>query len=136
MRLATIQRVVRAQPFPGGSAHFTLFGLATAGRDSGDLAFERLHAAEHLSLLTRAVRAAGATPEVRVTLLDPRFSRVSEGLDAVDDPGRKSGRGYYSGLCFKVYARRRRGGRRRLRRLDGPPARQPQGTVTDQRPRP
>ncbi|WP_205315493.1 hypothetical protein [Nonomuraea lactucae] len=105
VRLAALQRVVRAQRFPSGfSSHFTLFGLVTAGRDTGGLAFERRHLAEHLSLLSRAVRACGAEPEVRVTLLDPAFEAVASDLDAVGDPGRQSGRGYYGGLCFKVYA--------------------------------
>ena len=37
VKLAGIQRVVRAQQFQGAGApaHFTLFGLVTAGRDEG-----------------------------------------------------------------------------------------------------
>lgn len=107
VRLAAFQRVVRAQHFAGAGAyaHFGLFALVSADRDTGSLAFERRHLAEHLSLLTDALRACGiADPEVRVTVLDPRFAPVTEGLDATDDPERESGRGYYSGLCFKIYA--------------------------------
>ncbi|MEU7864173.1 hypothetical protein [Nonomuraea sp. NPDC049141] len=107
VRLAALQRVVRAQHFAGAGAypHFGLFALVSADRDTGNLAFERRHLAEHLRLLTDAVRACGiAEPEVRVTVLDPRFAHVTAGLDATDDPGRESGRGYYSGLCFKIYA--------------------------------
>src|ERR1700722_7167563 len=38
VRLAAIQRVVRAQPFPAGwSAHFNLLAMVTAGRDEGSL---------------------------------------------------------------------------------------------------
>lgn len=39
VRLAAVQRVVRAQRFDGTGrfAHFTLFGLVSAGRDSGGL---------------------------------------------------------------------------------------------------
>ncbi|MGN9844031.1 hypothetical protein ACTMTI_38495 [Nonomuraea sp. H19] len=106
VRLATVQRVVRAQRFEGAVsyAHFTLFALVTAGRDTGDLAFERQHAAEHLAILTKAVRACGVqAPEARVTVLDERFERVAAPLDATPDPDREGGRGYYSGLCFKIY---------------------------------
>lgn len=110
VRLATVQRVVRAQPVPAGLfAHFSLFGAVTAGRDSGDLAFERQHLAEHAGMLAAACRALGASAvELAVTVLDPRFEGL---LDAVPDvpvrpfPDREGGRGgYYEGLCFKVYA--------------------------------
>ncbi|MGA5759927.1 hypothetical protein [Nonomuraea bangladeshensis] len=51
------------------------------------------------------MRACGAgEPEARVTVLDERFERVAAALGGTPDPGRESGRGYYSGLCFKVYA--------------------------------
>ncbi|SEH03325.1 hypothetical protein SAMN05444920_13543 [Nonomuraea solani] len=106
VRLAALQRVVRAQHFTGpvSYAHFTLFALVTAGRDTGGLAFERQHAAEHLAVLTAAVRACGvAAPEVKVTVLDERFEPVAAGLDAGRDPDREGGRGYYTGLCYKIY---------------------------------
>ncbi|MGP4098842.1 hypothetical protein [Nonomuraea sp. KM90] len=108
VRLAALQRVVRAQRFEGAAsyAHFTLFAVITAGRDTGDLAFERAHAAEHLAVLTAAVRACGgADAETRVTVLDDRFERVAAELDATPDPDRQGGRGYYSGLCFKIYGK-------------------------------
>lgn len=107
--LATVQRVVRAQQVPAGLfAHFSLFGAVTAGRDSGDLAFERQHLAEHARLLAAACRALGASAvELAVTVLDPRFEDL---LGSVPDvpvrpfPDREGGRTYYEGLCFKVYA--------------------------------
>ncbi|MEV4178439.1 hypothetical protein [Nonomuraea sp. NPDC049709] len=108
VRLAALQRVVRAQRFEGAAsyAHFTLFAVITAGRDTGDLAFERTHAAEHLAVLTAAVRACGgADAEARVTVLDERFERVAAELDATPDPDRPGGRGYYTGLCFKIYGK-------------------------------
>ncbi|MEV6826803.1 hypothetical protein [Amycolatopsis sp. NPDC051102] len=109
VRLATVQRVVRAQQVAAGLfAHFSLFGAVTAGRDSGDLAFERQHLAEHAGLPAAACRALGASAvELAVTVLDPRFEGL---LDAVPEvpvrpfPEREGGRGgYYTGLCFKVY---------------------------------
>jgi hypothetical protein len=113
VRLAAIQRVVRAQQFEGPArfAHFSLLAVVSAGRDSGSLAFERHHATEHLALLTAALRRAGARRvQIRLTLLDPRFTPVAEAIrrsivdaELVDDPGRRPG-GYYTGLCFKVLA--------------------------------
>ncbi|WP_143116023.1 hypothetical protein [Lentzea xinjiangensis] len=97
VRLAAVQRVVRAQLFGGAGrfAHFTLFAAVSAGRDRGSLAFEREHFAEHLSFL----RSACGDVEVRVTVLDPRFEAVRGDLPT--DPSRRTG--YYQGLCFKVY---------------------------------
>ncbi|MFD5827798.1 hypothetical protein [Lentzea sp. NPDC060358] len=97
VRLAAVQRVVRAQLFGGEGrfAHFTLFALVSAGRDRGSLAFERQHLAEHVAFL----REACGEVEVRVTVLDPRFEVVRGDLPA--DPSRHTG--YYQGLCFKVY---------------------------------
>lgn len=109
VRLATVQRVVRAQHVPAGLfTHFSLFGAVTAGRDSGDLAFERQHLAEHAGLMAGACRALGASAvELAVTVLDPRFEGLLEPVPGVPVrafPDREGGRGYYEGLCFKVYA--------------------------------
>jgi len=97
VRLAAVQRVVRAQRFEGAGrfAHFTLFGAVSAGRDRGSLAFERQHFAEHMDFL----RAACGDIEVRVTVLDPRFEVLRGALPAA--PSRHTG--YYKGLCFKVF---------------------------------
>ena len=118
VHLAANQRVVRAQHFdaPGMSAHFQIFALVSAGRDVGGLAFERETLALHLRFAAEALAAAGIDETtIRVTLLDPAFEPVLEHVTAVllaeipnvrvvPDPTRESGRGYYSGLCFKVYA--------------------------------
>jgi hypothetical protein len=114
VRLATIQRVVRGQQFAEAArfAHFSLLGLVSAGRDTGSLAFERKHATEHLTLLTRGLRRAGVQRvQIRLTLLDPGFAEVAETVgdsikdaEVLDDPARTSGRGYYTGLCYKVLA--------------------------------
>ena len=97
VRLAAVQRVVRAQLFEGAGrfAHFTLFAAVSAGRDRGSLAFERRHFLEHLAFL----REACGDIEVRVTVLDPRFEALRGDLPA--DPSRTTG--YYQGLCFKVF---------------------------------
>lgn len=97
VRLAAVQRVVRAQRFEGAGrfAHFTLFAAVSAGRDRGSLAFERQHFAEHIAFL----REACGDVEVRVTVLDPRFEVLRGELPA--DPSRRTG--YYKGLCYKVF---------------------------------
>ena len=80
----------------------------TAGRDTGNLAFERQHLAEHARLLAAGCRALGADAvELAVTVLDPRFAALTDELPVPvrPSPEREGGRGgYYEGLCFKVYA--------------------------------
>jgi hypothetical protein len=106
IRLATVQRVVRAQLFtaPGRSAHFGLLGMVTAGRDTGDLTFERRHAVEHLRYL---VAALPAPVRLRLTAWQPRYAAVIEAVraalpdvDIVDHPTREAGRAYYTGFAF------------------------------------
>jgi hypothetical protein len=113
VRLAASQRVVRAQHFdaPGMPAHFQLFALVTAGRDTGSQTFEHQHLAEHLRFAIQAMSTAGVgQAEIRVTCLDPAAEpilahvRASTGADIIADPGRSTGRGYYSGLCYKIHA--------------------------------
>jgi hypothetical protein len=115
IRLAAIQRVVRAQRFaPGMAAHFGLLAMVTAGRDEGSLRFETAALAEHLRFAAGGLRAAGA-PEV-VLALTP-LSDAGERLAAAagDDlagtgirieavPAEAGRQAYYRHLCFKVYA--------------------------------
>ncbi|MFI5532900.1 hypothetical protein ACIA8O_30630 [Kitasatospora sp. NPDC051853] len=116
VRLAASQRVVRAQRFQGAgmSAHFQLFAVVTAGRDSGGQRFEREHLLEHLRFAARALAGpTGGRAEIRLTVLDASAAPLLEhvrtelagtpGLDVVEDPDRATGRGYYSGLCYKVH---------------------------------
>ncbi len=119
VRLAAVQRVTRAQRFDGpvSFAHFTIFGLVTAGRDVGNRTFERETLAEQCAVLSEVVLAAGvAAVEVRLTaLVDDAVARTVEAIDAalthlgdratvVEDPDRATGCGYYQYLCFKVHA--------------------------------
>jgi hypothetical protein len=116
IHLAASQRVVRAQHFgaPGVAAHFQLLGYVSAGRDVGSLSFERENLVTHLRFGADALAAFGVTETtIRVTLLDPAFEPVLDhvtaaladrpGVRVIPDPTRESGRGYYSGLCFKVH---------------------------------
>jgi hypothetical protein len=109
VRLAATQRVVRAQPFAGPAswAHFQIFGLVTAGRDRGHRFFERVHLGEHIAYQVAALQAAGADHiQVELTDLTGEWTAVvaelQERFDAVVNPDRQGGAGYYEGLCFKV----------------------------------
>jgi hypothetical protein len=116
VRLAAVQRLVRAQQVPGAGffAHFSLFGLVTAGRDEGSLRFECRAAAEHLRWAARSLAAAGLTGiEVAMTPMSDAGERITAvvrgeladlAVSVVTDRDRSSGRGYYRDLCFKVSA--------------------------------
>jgi hypothetical protein len=106
---------------PGAAAHFQLLGYVSAGRDVGSLRFERESLATHLRFGADALAAFGITETtIRVTLLDPAFEPVLDhvtaaladrpGVRVIPDPTRESGRGYYSGLCFKVHGLTARAG--------------------------
>ena len=62
LRLCSSQRVVRLQPFdfPGFTPHFRLFGMVSAGRDTGSSAFEMRHLGEHIGAYLRLFRALNA----------------------------------------------------------------------------
>jgi hypothetical protein len=91
VRLATSQRQVRAQQYgdPGALAHFQLFGLVTAGRDTGSWRFERAALFAHVVAcvgILHAARAAGFRfAEVRVTLQDLGDGVRAEPISAVRD---------------------------------------------------
>ncbi len=115
VRLAAVQRVVRAQRFPDGwSAHFGLFATVTAGRDRGSRLFEEASIAEQLRFAAAALRTAGVA---RVQVALTPLSEAGEGIAAaaaaalatepaeiITDHDRAGGRGYYRDLCFKVNA--------------------------------
>jgi len=115
VRLAATQRVARAQQFSGpvSFAHFQLLGAVTAGRDTGSYAFERDAVTTHLGSAAAGLRRLGASRiRLELTCLDPAMSGVTaaaaaalagaEAVEVADAPQRRSGRGYYTGLCFKV----------------------------------
>jgi hypothetical protein len=118
VKLAATQRVVRAQYFgtaPGMLAHFQLFALVTAGRDTGNRAFERQHLTEHLRFAAAVLSSTGfENAEIRLTPLNESSALLLEhtraaladlpGITVRDDPDRTTGRGYYIDLCYKIYA--------------------------------
>jgi hypothetical protein len=129
VRLAAVQRVVRAQrppDAPGFFAHFGLFALVTAGRDTGSGEFERSALAGQLRIAIRgvagamaaggtgaAVRSTAAGMQIALTPLSDRGERIAaavtaelgaeDGAEIVTDRERQAGRGYYRDLCFKVH---------------------------------
>ena len=119
VRLAAVQRVVRAQQVPAGLfPHFGLLGLVTAGRDTGSLRFERSALAGQLRFAIRGVAAGGAAKvQIALTPLSDQGERIAAavtadlgedfggaGAEVVTDRARQAGRGYYRDLCFKVNA--------------------------------
>jgi hypothetical protein len=115
VKLAASQRVARGQRFEAEDAfaHFHLFGLVTAGRDEGSLAFERDTAAEHIRFVVSALLRAGVSSvRIELTILPPgEWTPISDAVrgavadlsevDVVDKPDRTEARGYYSSFCFK-----------------------------------
>jgi hypothetical protein len=81
VRLCASQRVVRLQPFdvPGFTPHFRLFGLVSAGRDTGSNAFEVRHLREHIAFylgLCRDLNASGF--ELRLPLVEVSDMALTE----------------------------------------------------------
>lgn len=118
LTLAACQRVVRAQHVSGPVhfAHFSLFGLVTAGRDRGGLRFEADALADHLEVHAKCLLACGAE-RVVVELSDfagggyapvlaaardrlGQFARV----ETVEVPERTRARGYYQGAAIRIEA--------------------------------
>jgi hypothetical protein len=118
VKLAASQRVLRAQRFKGEGvfSHFQLFGLVSAGRDTGDLGFEREAVVEHIRFAADVIaRVTGSDSIVELTDLTANGMAEIAGLvrDALpgaaieDRPDREAGRAYYDRMCFKVYASRK-----------------------------
>jgi len=124
--LCTSHRVVRAQAYqdaPGVLPHFRLLSLCTAGCDEGSFQFETaslieqiafyvqlLHEAAHLGYQAHRIRVALTDLEqgrrehiLTKQVLMPLLARYPDILCEFD-PNRESGRGYYAGVCFHIYA--------------------------------
>jgi hypothetical protein len=101
VKLATSHRLLRGQDFGGrGEAHFRVFALAAAGRGrefATDALVEQL---QFFRGLLGDIRIA-LTPLDDAALLDGVAARVGSAVDV--DESRISGRGYYVGVCFKLY---------------------------------
>jgi hypothetical protein len=94
-------------------AHFRLFTLCSAGRDSRDVRFHASALDPHLRFYARLLRDfMGPDFAVRFALTDlasetPRdqWPKSCPPAELVSDPARASGRGYYTDVCFKIHSR-------------------------------
>ena len=125
VRLCASQRVIRGQVYRAKDAipHFRLLGLCTAGRDQGSFQFETSSLVEqitfYLRLLRESTRLDYTTKRLRVAITDLELGQREQVLkeqvlsplttthpDVLCDldPERETGRGYYTGVCFHIYA--------------------------------
>ena len=119
VHLATSHRLVRGQRYADSrlSQHFRVFSLCSGGRDPGSFRFEIEATELHLGFYLEAIRAfvgPSVTLSVSLTLLDSgaRLTAAAEeflgrlrerfGVEAVIDPTRTAGRGYYRTVCFGI----------------------------------
>jgi hypothetical protein len=118
VHLAASHRHLRTQSFSGplSFAHFRLFALCSAGRDSREGRFHSTALDTHLRFYAGLLRDVMPKAAVRISVTDlgsevPReiWRHEYPGVDFVFDPSRTSGRGYYTDVCFKIHARDRAG---------------------------
>lgn len=122
--LAASQRHTRAQVFkePGLSAHFRILSMCAAGRDEGSLHFESRELVEQIAFYIRLVQEAaqlgyhwrqirvavtGFTAALSARLEDQVLRPLSDRFPNAHchlEPTRSSGRGYYDGVCYKLFA--------------------------------
>jgi hypothetical protein len=109
---------LRAQSFEEEkfSAHFRVFALVSAGRDTGNFAFELAQLEEHiwfyltlctkLNILREAeVHVSDFTGKFSTSLLEEMFGRLGESFKEVGfllSPDRAEARNYYSPLAFRI----------------------------------
>jgi hypothetical protein len=118
VRLASVQRVVRAQQFEGAESypHFSIMGFVTAGRDTGNGSFERAALEQQCRFVAAALMAAGAE-SVRMKLTLRGHTRLHDvveevlgalasvdGLVAVAVPDPDPRVAYYTGAALSAQA--------------------------------
>lgn len=116
-RLATVQRIIRAQLYasPRAFAHFSIFALATAGRGQPDERFEHEALAEHLAIYVAALSRVSEAVELVLSTGDDQLGRklietvrdrwqADPKVGVSEDPGRLPGQRYYRKACFKLHA--------------------------------
>lgn len=73
LRLCTVHRHVRTPYVPPPLLpHFKIFCLVTAGKDTGELRFEKQHLIEHIRFITDCLKSFSAVESVRVVLKSTR----------------------------------------------------------------
>lgn len=121
LRLSATHRHVRAQEVPkvpGFSAHFSILGLTSAGRDTGDFEFERENLRQHIQFYRAFLEEKLGLRPVRVKLL-PTAAPSGAGSDVLHvvraflektEPhwplevaaASQQEQRYYAGLQFKI----------------------------------
>ncbi len=158
VRLATSQRLTRAQVFTGPRmwAHFRVLALCAAGRDEGSLKFETTQLVEqiafHVRILQDVARLGRPLRDIRVAVTDLTDGRLTDTLDAQllrplsarfpDVVWVRSGsngrprllrRRLLHGLRDRTRRRRAGHGGRRLHELDAPSPQRSERAARDQR---
>jgi len=115
VHLAASHRHLRASFFSGPHmfAHFKIFGLCSAGRDSREGRFHPRAIESHLRFYAELLRAfMGPSFAIRFALTDLAAESPREvwrlsfpGVEVTFDQSRESGRGYYHDVSFKIQAR-------------------------------
>jgi hypothetical protein len=101
VKLVSSHRLLRGQDYgAGGAPHFRLLGLAAAGRGRGFEVEALVEQLVYYSRLLGDVRIA-LTP-LAGTLADDVCATTPINLEV--DSSRTSGRAYYAGVCFKIFA--------------------------------
>ena len=111
-------RILRAQSFEEEkfSAHFRVFSLVSAGRDTGNFTFEMVQLERHLrfylalckklNLLDKAaVQVSDFTGEFSKSKIEEMFGRLAGTFKKAEfkqDDDRKEARNYYSPLAFRI----------------------------------
>ena len=118
IKCCSSHRLLRAQDFEEKkfSAHFRVFALVSAGRDTGNFSFEMVQLEEHirfyltlckkLNLLREAeVHISDFSGEFSSILIEEMFGRLGESFNEAGfllDPDRTEARNYYAPLAFRI----------------------------------
>ncbi len=125
IKCCSSHRLLRTQSFEEEkfSAHFRVFALVSAGRDTGHFTFEMAQLEEHirfyltlcikLNILRAAeVQVSDFSGEIPAPLIEEMFRRLWESFKEVGfllAPDRTEARNYYTPLAFRIRFRDREG---------------------------
>lgn len=124
-KLFASHRLVRTQVFQGPATlpHFRVLSLVSAGRDRGGFSFESTALVEHIEFYVRMIQTLAANNKTRVQLrvavtMFEETQRTRVQANVVEnlaskyadiafqfDDARESGRGYYVGAGFQLFAK-------------------------------
>ncbi len=118
LHFGTVHRHVRTQEIPnvpGFSAHFTILGLTSAGRDTGSFGFEKESLRRHIAFYKNRFEKSGTPAKIRLKALDPEdeenhlFQSVVSWLQKTEPewqvevvPSSQKEQSYYQRLQFKI----------------------------------